>query len=184
MKFFQTELKGAYIVELDKLKDERGFFSRTWDNKEFEKLGLKTDVIHCNISFSKIKGTIRGMHYQIPPYSESKLIRCTKGRVFDVIIDLRANSNTCYKWISVKLDSTQHNMLYVPEGFGHGFQTLEDNTEVYYQNSQVHAPQFEKGVKFDDPFFQIKWPINEKIVSDKDKTWPLFTNVNMDKKCI
>jgi dTDP-4-dehydrorhamnose 3,5-epimerase len=182
MKFVQTELKGAYMIKLDKLVDERGFFTRAWDINEFKKLGLKNNIVHCNISFSKIKGTIRGMHYQIPPYSESKLIRCTKGEIFDVIIDLRENSNTRYKWISTKLDSYQHNMLYVPEGFGHGFQTLEDNTEVYYQNSQIHKSEFERGVKFDDPFFNIKWPIDEKIVSDKDKTWPLFTKDNIDKK--
>jgi len=182
MKFIQTELSGAYIIQLEKFTDERGFFTRAWDIKEFEKMGLKSIIMHCNISFSKIKGTIRGMHYQIPPYSESKLIRCTNGKIIDVIIDLRENSNTRYKWISTKLDSSNHEMLYVPEGFGHGFQTLENNTEVYYQNSQIHAPEFERGIRFDDPFFNIKWPIEEKIVSDKDKTWPLFTNDNINKK--
>ena len=182
MKFLETELKGSYIIELEKSVDERGFFARTWDIEKFKELNLKSDIVHCNISFTKIKGTIRGMHYQIPPYTESKLIRCTKGKIFDVIIDLRSNSDTRYKWISVKLDASQHNMLYVAEGFGHGFQTLEDNTEVFYQNSQTHMPQFERGVRFDDPFFQIKWPINEITVSDKDKTWPLFTDDNTVKK--
>ena len=182
MKFLETELKGSYIIELEKSEDERGFFARTWDIEKFKELNLKRDIIHCNISFSMIKGTIRGMHYQIPPYAESKLIRCTKGKIFDVIIDLRSNSDTHYKWFSVELDSTQHNMLYVPEGFGHGFQTLEDNTEVFYQNSQAHMPQYERGIRCNDPFFQIKWPINKIIVSDKDKTWPLFTDDNIIKK--
>ena len=116
------------------------------------------------------------MHYQISPYEESKLIRCTKGKVLDVIIDLRENSNSKFESFSVELDSSKHNMLYVPEGFAHGFQTLEDNSEVFYQNSEIHMPEFERGVRFDDPFFNIEWPINEKIVSEKDRSWPLVSN--------
>ena len=168
MIFNQTKLKGAFIIEIEKKEDSRGFFARAWDVKEFEQNVSNSNLVQCNISHNNKKGTIRGMHYQIPPYSESKLIRCTKGEIFDVIIDLRENSNTRYKWISTKLDSYQHNMIYVPEGFGHGFQTLEDNTEVYYQNSQIHKSEFERGVKFDDPFFNIKWPINKPILSNKD----------------
>ena len=182
MKFLETELKGSYIIEIDKFLDERGFFARAWDVEKFKELDLKNKIMHCNISFSKIKGTIRGMHYQIPPYAESKLIRCTSGIIFDVIIDLRSDSKTYKKWISVKLDSSKHNMLYVPEGFGHGFQTLEDNTEVFYQNSQIHMSQYERGIIFNDPFFQIKWPISNITVSDKDKNWPLFTDDYIIKK--
>ncbi len=181
MRFHETKLKGAYIIEIEKLTDERGFFARVWDNEKFEELGLSSKIVHCNISFSNKKGTIRGIHYQIKPFEESKLIRCTRGKIHDVIIDLRPNSETRYKWIYVELDSSKHNMLYVPEGFGHGFQTLEDNTEVFYQNTQVHSAQYERGIRYNDPFFKIEWPVKEKIVSDKDKNWSLFTMKNHNK---
>jgi len=176
MKFTETRLSGSYVIEFDKLVDERGFFARSYDSEKFKNLNLNQKIVHCNVSFSYKKGTIRGMHYQISPYEESKLIRCTKGKVLDVIIDLRENSNSKFESFSVELDSSKHNMLYVPEGFAHGFQTLEDNSEVFYQNSEIHMPEFERGVRFDDPFFNIEWPINEKIVSEKDRSWPLVSN--------
>lgn len=182
MQFFETKLKGSYIIEFDKLEDERGFFARVFDIEKFKELGLNEKIIHCNISFSKAKGTIRGIHYQILPYAESKLIRCTKGKIFDVIIDLRSNSNTYLQWISVQLDSSQYNMLYVPEGFGHGFQTLDEDSEVFYQNSAVHMPQYERGIRFNDSTFQIDWPLNEITISDKDKNWSLFSNDNIVEK--
>ena len=140
MKFEETELKGAFVVEPDRLVDERGFFARTWCRKEFEQLGLNSNVVQCNMSFNRNKGTLRGMHYQAPPFEEAKLVRCTMGSIFDVIIDLRPNSKTFMQWISIELTAENRKMIYIPEGFAHGFLTLEDDTEVFYQMSEFYAP--------------------------------------------
>jgi dTDP-4-dehydrorhamnose 3,5-epimerase len=173
----ETKLKGAYIVELEELKDNRGFFARAWCQHEFEKHGLNAHFVQANVSYSKKKGTLRGLHYQISPYEEIKLMRCTKGSVYDVIIDLRRASSTYAQWIGVELTSENHKMLYVPENFAHGFQTLEDDTEVFYPVSQFYTPGSERGIRYDDPAFGIKWPETKDLVmSEKDKCWPDFVS--------
>lgn len=174
MIFTETDLKGAYIIELNKLVDERGFFARTWCKNEFESQGLNTVFVQANMSTNKVKGTLRGMHYQISPYEETKLIRCTKGAIYDVIIDLRPESITYKKWIGVELTSENYRILYVPENFAHGFITLEDGTEVSYQVSQFYAPGSERGARFNDPAFRINWPLDVSLMSEKDKSWPDF----------
>jgi dTDP-4-dehydrorhamnose 3,5-epimerase len=171
MIFSETKLSGAYVIEIEKLKDDRGFFARTWDREKFEELGLDTKLSQCSVSFNKKAGTIRGMHYQIKPHQEVKLVRCTKGKIFDVIIDLRENSKTFMKWFGVELSSQKHKMLHIPEGFAHGFQTLEDNTEVFYQISKDYMPEYARGKLYSDPIFNISWPIKSPIVSEKDQQW-------------
>lgn len=174
MRFIETKLKGAYLVELEPAKDERGFFARSWCKKEFEQYGLSSNLVQCNISFNKKKGTIRGMHYQIEPYNETKLVRCTMGSVYDVIIDLRMNSSTYKEWIAVELNAINKKMIYIPFGFAHGFQTLEDNTEVFYQMSEFYQPDYARGIRWDDPAFNIKWPIRHSIISYKDSSYSYF----------
>ena len=172
MIFKETKLKGAYIIEPERLEDTRGFFARAWCKKEFEAHGLNSGLVQCNISFNKKSYTLRGMHYQSPPYKETKLVRCTMGAIYDVIIDLRSESPTYKHWVGVKLTEENHRMLYVPENFAHGYQTLRDNTEVFYQVSQSYSPEFERGVRWNDPSFNIKWPEAEKsIISEKDHMW-------------
>lgn len=173
MIFIETKLKGAYIIEPERLEDTRGFFARAWCKKEFEAHGLNSGLVQCNISFNKKRGTLRGMHYQASPYEEIKLVRCTMGMIYDVIIDLRPNSETYLGWIGVELTGDNRKMLYIPGGFSHGYQTLESNTEVFYQVSQFYSPESERGVRWDDPAFGIKWPeIENIIVSEKDRGWP------------
>jgi|SRR5437660_3017534 len=176
MIFTELGLKGAFIIEPEKLEDDRGFFARIWDQKKNEELGLNPKLVQCSISFSKKRGTLRGMHYQGTPYEEVKLVRCTRGKMYDVIIDLRNNSKTFRKWTGVELSAENHKMMYVPEGFAHGFQTLEDNTEVFYQMSQVHMPTHERGVRWDDKTLQISWPVELKIISKKDASWGYLKN--------
>lgn len=171
MVFTESKLKGAYIIELGKIEDERGFFARAWCRKEFEAKGLTRRVVQTNVSFNKKKGTLRGMHCQLHPYEESKLVRCTRGSIYDVIIDLRPHSTSFKQWIGVELTAENYNMLYVPEGFAHGFQTLEDNTEVTYQVSQFYTPGAESGVRYDDPVFGIYWPLDVQVISEKDESW-------------
>jgi dTDP-4-dehydrorhamnose 3,5-epimerase len=174
MKFFELELNDAFIIELEKFTDQRGFFARTFDHMQFEEKGLESTIVQTNISFTEKKGTIRGLHYQINPFEETKIVMCSKGKIFDVIIDVRKKSNTFGKWIGLELNGKNSKILYIPKGFAHGFQTLEDNSQVIYQNSQIHKPEYEKGIRWDDPFFKIKWPLNEKIISDKDESWKNF----------
>ena len=175
MIFLETKLSGAYIVEIEKIEDERGFFARTWDKKEFYKMGLDSEFVQFNISQNKKKGTIRGMHYQEKQYKESKIVACTKGRIFDVIVDLRPNSKTFKKWISIELSKNNYKMLYVPKGFAHGFQTLEDNSEVFYQISQYHNSESSRGIRWNDKTFQIKWPLDVTVISQKDSSNPMFS---------
>lgn len=174
MKFIETKLKGACIIEPERLEDERGFFARSFCQNEFEAHGLNPRVVQCNISYNKREGTLRGMHYQVAPMAEAKLVRCTRGAIYDVIIDLRPESPTYCQWAPVELTADNRGMLYIPEGFAHGFQTLEDDTEVLYQMSEFYTPDCVRGVRWDDPAFGIEWPLNTKIISEKDKNYPLI----------
>jgi dTDP-4-dehydrorhamnose 3,5-epimerase len=172
MIFKETKLKGAFIVELEPIKDHRGFFARSWCQKEFEAHGLNSDFLQANITFSSKKGTLRGLHYQIAPYEEIKLVRCTRGAIFDVIIDLRPGSPTYKQWLGTELTADNHKMIYIPAGFAHGYQIQADNTEVFYQVTQFYAPGHERGIRWDDPAFKIQWPrVEKRIVSEKDKSW-------------
>ena len=175
MKFTETQLKGAYIIEPELLTDERGFFARSWCQKEFIEFGLNPNLVQCNISFNHKKGTLRGMHYQAKPHEEAKLVRCTMGAIYDVIIDLRPESSTFKQWVAVELTAENRKMLYIAEGIAHGFQTLEDNTEVFYQMSEFYYPESATGVRWNDPAFGIEWPsTQEVIISDKDQSYPDF----------
>jgi len=174
MIFKEARLKGAYITEIEPLEDERGFFARTFDQKEFEERGLNPCIVQCNVSYNKKRGTVRGMHYQIAPYQEAKLVCCTKGAIYDVALDLRLDSPTLKQWIAVELTAENRRMLYIPEGFAHGFQTLEDNTEVFYQMSEFYHPESAKGVRWNDPAFGIVWPDDIRVISDKDRQYTDF----------
>lgn len=181
MIFSKTKLEGALIIKIDKKKDERGFFARTWDSKKFKEFGLNFKFVQNSISFTKKKGTIRGMHYQIAPHTETKIVRCTQGKILDIIIDLRLKSPTFKKWISVELSSKNYKMIYIPKGFAHGFQTLEDNSEVIYQISEFFMPKYAKGIRWNDPMFKIKWPLKPTIISKKDKDYQFFDEKNFLK---
>ncbi len=174
MKFQPTPLEGAWIVEIEPLTDERGFFARTWCREEFQEHGLVSHLAQCSLSATKKKGTIRGLHFQKPPHEEAKLVRCTTGRIYDVIVDLRSASPTCKRWFSVELTAAAHNALYVPPGFAHGFQTLEDGCEVFYQMSCPHQPASASGVRWDDPAFHITWPLPVSVISQADRSYPDF----------
>lgn len=179
MKFTETKLKGAYVIEVEPLADERGFFARSWCQKEFAEHGLNSNLVQCNISFNLKKGTLRGMHYQAKPYQEVKLVRCTMGAVYDVIIDLRSDSPMFKQWIGVELTADSRKMLYIPEGMAHGFQTLVDNTEVFYQMSEFYNSESATGLRWDDPEFKIEWLIKQDLViSEKDKFYPLVDRNN------
>jgi dTDP-4-dehydrorhamnose 3,5-epimerase len=175
MIFTETNLKSSFLIEPEPCADERGFFARTWCQREFEAHGLQIRWVQCNVSFNKTKGTLRGMHYQVAPYAEAKLVRCTRGAIYDVIIDLRYDSPTFKQWLAVKLTADNRQMLFIPEGFAHGFQTLEDDTEVFYQMSEFYAPDYAKGVRWDDPAFDISWPADERIISERDRSYPDFS---------
>jgi dTDP-4-dehydrorhamnose 3,5-epimerase len=174
MIFSETNLKGAYVIEIKKIEDDRGFFGRSFCRREMEEHGLKSDVMQANTSFSHKKGTLRGIHYQVPPYEEAKLIRCVRGSIFDVIIDLREGSPTFMKWTGVELNADNYKMVYVPEGFAHGFLSLEDNTEVYYNVTAFYTPGAERGIRWNDPAFNIEWPLEPVVISKKDREHPDF----------
>ncbi|GJQ58175.1 MAG: dTDP-4-dehydrorhamnose 3,5-epimerase [Candidatus Scalindua sp. AMX11] len=175
MIFTETKLKGAFVIEPEKVEDKRGFFARTWCKREFEAHCLNPNLVQCNISFNKKRGILRGMHYQEAPHEEVRLVRCTMGAVCDVIVDLRPGSQTFKQWISVELTAKGRKMLYVPEGFAHGFLTLENDTEVFYQMSEFYAPQSARGVRWNDPAFDIKWPADVVVISEKDERYPDYT---------
>ena len=172
MLFTETRLKGAYLIDVERHTDERGFFGRSWCREDFEARGLDPQLVQCNISFNEKQGTVRGMHYQTDPYQESKLVRCTMGALYDVIIDLRSDSATFAHWLAVELTSENRRGLYIPRGFAHGFQTLSDNTEVFYQMSEFYHPEAARGVRWDDPAFCIEWPIKTLVISEKDQRYP------------
>lgn len=176
MIFLETKLQGAYLVELERLGDERGFFARSWCQRAFAEHQLDTQLVQCNISFNSARGTLRGMHYQLAPFCETKLVRCIRGAIYDVIIDLRPDSATFLQWIGVELTADNRTMFYIPKGFAHGFITLTDNTELFYQMSAFYAPNHARGVRWNDPLFGIDWPIEVTNISTKDSTvadaWP------------
>ena len=176
MIFTETVLPGAFVIEPERLEDQRGFFARTWCAREFEAHGLDARIVQCSVSFNRRKGTLRGMHYQEAPAAEAKLVRCTAGGIFDVIIDLRPDSPTFTGHIAVTLSSENGKALYVPTGFAHGFQTLADDTAVFYQMSEFHAPGYACGVRWDDPAFGIRWPEDERIITERDRTYPDFSD--------
>lgn len=175
MKFLETKLKGAYVIELDPISDHRGFFARSWCAQEFSDRGLNPNLVQCNISFNIKKGTLRGMHYQTNPHEEAKLVRCTQGSIYDVVVDIRPDSATFKSWFAIELSTANRQMLYIPEGFAHGFETLEDNTEVFYQMSDFFHPESARGFRWDDPDFSIRWNLTDKIISDKDLSYSLWT---------
>ena len=175
MIFDETPLKNAYCLDVDKVEDERGFFARVWCKEEFAKNGLSSEMVQGSVSFNKKKGTLRGMHFQVAPYGETKVVRCTQGRLFDVIIDLRPGSETYMQWYGVELTAKNRKMLVIPPGFAHGFQTLEDDTEVFYLISEFYHPEAARGVRWNDQAFGIKWPETEKrIISQRDQQWPNY----------
>jgi dTDP-4-dehydrorhamnose 3,5-epimerase len=173
--FKETKLPGAFVISPERVEDERGFFARAWCQREFEAFGLNPRLVQCNISFNQRKGTLRGMHYQAEPYAEAKLVRCTAGAIYDVIIDLRPASPTFKQWEAVELTAENREMFYIPEGFGHGFLTLSDNTEVFYQMSEFYHHESARGVRWNDPAFGIQWPaVAELTISIKDQQYQDF----------
>jgi dTDP-4-dehydrorhamnose 3,5-epimerase len=172
--FQTTKLPGAFLIELERKEDERGFFARAWCENEFAEHHLEGKIVQCNISFNKKRGTLRGMHYQSHPHAEIKVIRCTRGSIYDVIVDLRPESPQYKQYLSVILSAETRSMLYVPKGFAHGFQTLEDETEVFYHMSEHYTPHAAKGFRWNDPAFKISWPDAVRIISERDCSYPNF----------
>ena len=176
MKFTESVLKGAFIVDLDPRSDDRGFFARAWCAREFTEHGLNPQVVQANLSHNRSRGTLRGLHYQMSPFEEAKLVRCVRGAIYDVIVDIRPDSRTYRQWLGVELTAANRRMLYVPEGFAHGFQTLEDDSDVFYQVTQYYTPGSERGIRWDDPMFEITWPdVPHRVISQKDQNWPAFS---------
>lgn len=178
MIFTESQLHGAFLIDPEKIEDSRGFFARTWCRREFERHGISFQPVQCNVSFNENKGVLRGMHYQAAPHQEAKLIWCIKGAIHDVIIDLRPLSPTFTQHVAVVLSAENRRMFYIPEGFAHGFQTLQNESEIFYQMSEFYAPEFAKGVRWNDPLFGIQWPMDERIISDRDQSYPDFILTN------
>lgn len=174
MQFVETCLPGTFEIRVEPHCDERGFFARSWCQREFAQRGLNPRLVQCNISFNSRKGTLRGMHFQAPPHAEAKLVRCTRGSIYDVVIDLRAGSSTYKRWVGITLTAGNRSMFYIPEGFAHGFVTLEDETEVFYQMSDFHDPESARGVRWNDPAFGIVWPVEVEVISERDAGYAAF----------
>lgn len=174
MTFRESKIAGAFEIDLERKFDDRGFFARSWCKREFEDQGLDSELVQCSISFSTSRGTLRGMHYQTAPFAETKLVRCTQGAIYDVVLDLRPGSATFREWIAVILTAESRNMIYVPKGCAHGFLTLQDQTEVFYQMSEIYNPESARGVRWDDPAFQIVWPDSVEAISERDRSYPDF----------
>lgn len=175
MIFTKTPLLGAYLIDIGKIADERGFFGRSWCKKEMSKAGLDADISQINTSLSLVKGTLRGLHFQLAPEQESKMVRCTRGSIYDVIVDLRPESPTFKQWFGVELTADSHRALYSPKGFAQGFITLEDNSEITYFSSNFYAAGMDRGIRYDDPQFGISLPLKPVVISDKDRDWPDFS---------
>jgi len=176
MRFIPLDLADAFVIELEPVNDDRGWFARSWSREEFAARGLDVQLDQCSISFNQGKGTLRGMHFQAPPHAETKLVRCTAGAIYDVIIDLREDSPTRGRWSSVELSASNRKSLYVPKDFAHGFQTLTDRAEVFYQISRPYVPSAARGVRWNDPRFGIEWPIRDPILSPRDAAYPDFAS--------
>jgi dTDP-4-dehydrorhamnose 3,5-epimerase len=174
MTFLKTSISGVFEIRINRIPDERGFFARTWCRSEFEEHGLESVLLQCNISYNARKGTLRGMHYQAEPFAESKLVRCTQGAIYDVVLDLRPQSPSFGQWVAVTLTAENRNMVYVPKGCAHGFLTLQDQTEVFYQMSEVYNAESARGVRWDDSAFNIAWPEKVEVISERDRYYPDF----------
>ncbi len=174
MIFEETTLPGAYVIVPNRIEDHRGFFARVWCRKELEQQGLKGDLVQSNVGFSYCKGTLRGLHFQKFPYAEVKIVRCTRGAIFDVIVDVRPESPTYTRWFGVELNDENCRLLYVPEGFAQGYITLADHTEINYHTSEFYNAEAAFGVRFDDPALAIQWPLSPTVVSEQDRNWPLI----------
>lgn len=172
MQFIETKIDGAYIIDPTKHEDDRGFFARRWCKDIFEKQGLSTDFVQANTGYSRRRGTLRGVHYQTAPHEEAKLVSCTRGSVYDVMVDLRDGSPSFGEWLGIELNDRDHRMVYVPAGCAHGYLTLEDDTELFYPVTAAYHPESEGGIRYDDPSFDIQWPIDIEVISDKDASWP------------
>jgi dTDP-4-dehydrorhamnose 3,5-epimerase len=172
MKFRETPLKGAYVIELEQKTDERGYFARSWCARELEEHGLETRLAQCNISHNHLRGTLRGMHYQLPPHAETKFVRCTRGALYDVIIDLRPDSPTFLGWYGETLTPENGHMMYIPRGFAHGFLTLSPDTDIFYHMSEFYAPGAGRAVRWNDPMFAIDWPDDVRVISERDRDLP------------
>lgn len=175
MIFNETSIQGVYVIDLEQLQDDRGFFARTFCKQEFEERGLQPVVAQCSLSFNYKKGTLRGIHFQIPPVTEAKLVRCTQGAIYDVIVDLRVGSPTYLSHLATELTAENRRLLYVPEMFAHGFQTLTDDTEVAYQITEFYTPGYARGLRYNDPKLAIDWPLPVTTISNKDTNWPLLS---------
>lgn len=178
MRFTPVGLDGAFLVEMEPRCDARGFFARTWCQREFEAQGLESRLVQCSMSHNLYRGTLRGMHYQAAPHEETKLVRCTAGAIYDVIIDLRPESPTYLRHIAVELSGANRRALYIPRGFAHGFQTLTDDCEVFYQMSEFFAPESARGFRWNDPLFGIEWPVADPIILDRDNSYPDYAPAN------
>jgi len=176
MNIVETSVQGAFLIEPEKMTDDRGYFMRAYCTRELQEAGIKMPVAQANLAGSRHKGTLRGMHYQVAPHEEGKLVRCTRGSLFDVVLDIRADSSSYGQWYGTELTASNHNMLYVPPGCAHGYLTLEKNVEAYYLVSEYYSPGAEQGIRWNDPGFSIDWPVKDHLVmSDKDQAWPDFT---------
>jgi dTDP-4-dehydrorhamnose 3,5-epimerase len=172
--FAESPLAGAFVIDLQRIEDNRGFFARGWCSEEFRAQGLVAAFTQLNVGFSKARGTVRGLHFQVPPYAEAKFVRCTRGAIYDVIVDLRRTSGTFCQWFAVELTASNGRMLYVPEGFAQGYQTLADESEMCYLTSRQYEPKAARGVRFNDPAFSIRWPLDVSVISRADQEWPDF----------
>jgi dTDP-4-dehydrorhamnose 3,5-epimerase len=180
MKFTETELAGAWFVDVEPHSDERGFFARTWCRREFEEHGIDSGFVQASVSYNRVAGTLRGMHFQRAPHDETKLVRCASGAIYDVIVDLRRESETYGRWLGVELSAANRRALLVPKGFAHGFITLADNSEVFYQISEFYTPGHAGGLRYDDPALGIEWPVPVRVINDKDRSWPDFASLADD----
>jgi len=172
MKFTETDIPGAYIIDIEPIADERGFFARTWARDEFGAHGLKSGVVQCSLSYNARKGTLRGMHYQAAPYEETKVVSCSRGSIYDVLVDLRPDSPAFRRWVAVELTAANHRMVYIPEGCAHGYQTLEDDCDVAYQITADYVPAYARGVRWDDPVIDVIWPLEIIVISERDAQYP------------
>jgi dTDP-4-dehydrorhamnose 3,5-epimerase len=175
MRFTETKLSGAFVIELDRREDSRGFFARTFCVKELESHGISMAIAQCNLSFNSKRGTLRGMHYQVPPVSESKIVYCIRGAIQDVIVDLRPDSSTYRQHVSIELSAENRRSLYIPQNFAHGFQTLTDETEVSYLMGEFYTPGYDRGLRYDDPSLKIAWSLPVSLISERDLAWPMLT---------